>query len=202
VATIYGIPDTENRLRKLPKEMQLIKGKLYRGEKGEQKVLQELSELDDNYYVLCGVKIDLNGPFHPSYKRSKIAQLDFVVVSKRGIVVIEVKNWSDEYLSKLKSYQRKYGGFPPHHQVDRAGKLLWIVLKDYCDLESPPVTRVLLSTYGNFQRDPKYEFVNVKNMENINSFIQTRNEKLSDEEVMRVVEYIKWYLPKKILQKN
>ena len=195
MAIIYGTLDTENRLRKLPEEMQSIKGKLYRGTKGEQKVLRKLSELDDNYHVLCGVKIDLNGPFHSSYRRNKIAQLDFLVVSKRGIVVIEVKNWSDEYLSKLNSYQRKYGGFPPHHQVDRAGKILWIILKKFCDLESPPVTRVLLSTYGNVQHDPKYDFVNVKNMENINSFIQTRYEKLSDEEVMRVVKHIEWYIP-------
>ncbi len=202
MAIIYGIPDTENRLRGLPEEMQSIKGKLYRGEKGEQKVLQYLSKLENNYYVLCGMKLDLGNPFRPSYKKRNIAQLDFVVVSKRGIVVIEVKNWSDEYLSKLNSYQKKYGGYPPHHQVDRAGKLLWSELKSFCRLESPPVTRVLLSTYGNIPYDPKYEYVNVKNLENINSFIQTRNKKLSEEEVERVVEHLKYYLPKKLCEKN
>jgi len=107
MAIIYGIPDTENRLRGLSIEMQSIKGKLYRGEKGEQKVLQQLSKLRDNYYVLCGMKLDLGSPFRPSYRKRNIAQLDFVVVSKRGIVVIEVKNWSDEYLFKLNSYQKK-----------------------------------------------------------------------------------------------
>jgi len=132
-----------------------------------------------------------------NWDNSEVAQLDFVVVSKRGIVVIEVKNWSDEYLSKLNSYQKKYGGYPPHHQVDRAGKLLWSELKSFCKLESPPVTRVLLSTYGNIPYDPKYEYVNVKNLENINSFIQTRNKKLSEDEVERVVEHLKYYLPKK-----
>jgi len=39
-------------------------------------------------------------------------------------------------------------------------------------------------------------------MENINSFIQTRNKKLSEEEVEQVVEHMKYYLPKKLCEKN
>ena len=46
-------------------------------------------------------------------KESKIAQIDFVVVSKKGVYAIEVKNWSDNYVA-----QKNY--FSPHEQVGRA----------------------------------------------------------------------------------
>ena len=164
---------------------------LYRGTKGELKVLNKLKELDDTYHVLCGVKMNLRGYCTYNGRPLRSAQMDFVVVSKRGIVVIEVKNWSDEYLSKYESYQRKYGGLiTPHEQVARAGRLLWIRLNRRFGSKSPSVITVLLATYENILYDPKYEYVDVKNMENINSFIQSRYEKLSDEEVKRIVEPI------------
>ena len=53
-----------------------------------------------------------------TYRRKrnlKSAQMDFVIVSKRGVSVIEVKNWSSHY------YRNHYG-LPPHEQVDRAGR--------------------------------------------------------------------------------
>jgi len=187
-----------NRLKRWNKKRQINqieknKGSpLHRGAKGEIIVLKKLSELDDNYHVLCGVRIDLGR--YVTYQRRKnlrSAQMDFVVVSNRGVVVIEAKHWSDEYLSK----NRKYGGIIPHEQVDRAGLVLYIELSSY--LKNPPVSRVVLATYGNMQYDPNYKFVSVKDLNNINSFIQTRYERFSDDVVRGVVERLKWYVTNK-----
>ena len=183
VAIIYGIPDSERRLlKKIPDEVKTLEGSLLHHEaKGELKVLKKLSELDDNYHVLCGVRIDL-GRFVTYHYRGKkdlrSAQMDFVVVSKRGVVLIEAKNWSDEYLSK----NIEHGGIIPHEQVDRAGLVLHIELSSP-SLEKPPVYKVVLATYGNMQYDPRYERVSVKDLNNINYFIQTRHECFSDEQV-------------------
>ncbi len=40
--------------------------------------------------------------------------MDFVVVSKRGVILIEVKNWTDTYIFK----HRSQGGLEPHEQVE------------------------------------------------------------------------------------
>jgi len=192
---IYGIPDSERRLLKtIQVEVKKLEDSpLHRGAKGEQKVLKKLSELDDNYHVLCGVRIDLGHLVTYSLRKTKDlrkAQMDFIVVSKRGIVVIEVKNWSDEYYSK----SIKHGGIIPHEQVDRAGLVLYIALSSI--LKNPPVTRVVLATHGNMQYDPRYEFVNVKDLNNINHFIQTRSVRFSDETVRRIVDRLIWCIPK------
>ncbi len=185
MAIIYGIPDTVRILEKLPYQSSKRSPK-YRGKKGELKVLDKLSELDNSYHILCGMWIVLT---------HKKAQIDFVVVSKRGIISIEVKDWSKEYLLKEQAYRKKYGGHSPHFQADMSGRVLWIKLKSSTSLSNPPVTKVLLEIHGNIHDDSQYKFVNVKDLNNINYFIENRYEKLSDEQVQKVIEYLIMCIP-------
>ncbi len=62
-------------------------------------------------------------------------------------------------------------------------------------IEKPPVHRVLLAVQENMQYDPEYKFVDVKNLNNIISYIQTRYERLSDEEVKKIVYWLEVYTP-------
>ena len=161
---------------------------LYAGAKGEVEVLKKLSQLSDDYHVLCGLYIEL--PHYVTYEGRKnlgSAQMDFIVVSKRGIVLIEVKNWS-------RQYSKKYHGLSPHEQVDRAGLVLWIKLKSWRSPKNPSPANVLLSVQGNMEFDYDYKFVNVKNLNNINSFIENRRQLFSDKEVKRVVGRLQKFL--------
>jgi len=153
------------------------------GAKGENKVIDKLSQLSDEYHVLCGVRIEL--PHFISYngkKDLKSAQIDFVVVSKKGVYVIEVKNWSDDFVD-----QGNY--FSPHEQAGRAGRLLWHVLKSW--RSNPKVTSVILSIKGNIQYDPKYKVVFVTNINRINDFLENRQDTLSNKEVEKIVNKLK-----------
>jgi len=149
------------------------------GAKGENLVIERLSRLSNEYHVLCGVRIGL--PYHISYngkKDLKSAQIDFVVVSKKGVCAIEVKNWSDDFVAR-----QDY--FSPHEQAGRAGRLLWHVLKSW--RKTPRVTSVVLSIRGNIKYDPKYRVVFTANPDNINRFLENRDEALSDKDVRRIV---------------
>ena len=125
-------------------------------------------------------------------KNLKSAQMDFVVVSKRGVILIEVKNWTDTYIFK----NRENGGLEPHEQVERAGRVLWICLKSWRAPKQPMVTSVLLTIQGNMKYDPKYKFVAVKDLITINPWIQKRKEEFSDKEVERIVGRIKGHVTK------
>ena len=160
---------------------ELKKDPFYAGAKGELDVLKKLSQLSDDYHVMCGVNMDLGHYItYDGKKNLRSAQMDFVVVSKRGVVLIEVKNWSSHF-------SRRYQGLSPYEQVERAGRVLWIALKSWRSPSNPSVTSVLLSTRGNIQYDSRYKFVNVKDTKNINYFIENRYEQFSDKEVERVV---------------
>ena len=158
------------------------------GAKGENQVIDKLSQLSDEYHVLCGLRIGL--PYFISYngkKNLKSAQIDFVVVSKKGVYTIEVKNWSDNYVN-----QQNY--FSPHEQAGRAGRLLWHVLKSW--RKAPRVTSVVLSIKGNIPYDPKYKVVFVANIKNINNFLENREDTLSDKEVKKIVKKLKDHVTK------
>ncbi len=162
-----------------------IDGVEHAGAKGEMLALEKLSELPDGYHVFCGVNKDLGK--YITYRRRRdlrSAQMDFVVVSTRGVVVIEVKNWSAKY------YKNHYG-LRPHEQVERAGRVLWIKLKSsWFRPKDPPVTSVLLSIQGSIGNDPNYGYVVVKNLNDINSYIQNKREQFSDKEVKRLIDRV------------
>ena len=160
------------------------------GARGELEVLEKLSQLSDDYHVLCGVNIGL--PYYVTYNGKKnlgSAQIDFVVVSNKGVILIEVKNWSTEYYKQNKNLS-------PHEQVDRAGRVLWIALKSWRSPKNPSVGSVLLSVQGNMKYDPKYKFVFVTDLEKINYFIENRKEEFSDKNVKRIVDRLKNHVTK------
>ena len=155
---------------------------MYVGASGELRVIKKLSELSDDYHVLCGLNIGL--PRYVTYngrKNLRSAQMDFVVASRKGVILIEVKNWSTQYYNQHRDIS-------PHEQVDRAGRVLWIALKSWRSPSNPRVTSVLLSIQDNMRYDPRYKFVNVSNLDKINYFIGNRKEEFSDKDVMRIVD--------------
>ncbi|MEX2059768.1 MAG: nuclease-related domain-containing protein, partial [Nitrosopumilaceae archaeon] len=152
-----------------------------------------LSELSDDYHILCGIQAEL--PRYITYngrKNLRTAQLDFVVISKKGIILVEVKNWSDRFY-------RETDKIRPHEQVDRAARVLWIVIKSrwgWWKTQTPRVTSVLLSIQGNMRYDPNYKFVNVCDLNRINYFIENRKEQLSDKDVEKLVNMLKNHVTK------
>lgn len=168
----------------------LERSKEHKGAKGEVRALKKLSELSDDYHIFCGIRAIL--PRYVTYngrKNLRSAQMDFVVVSKKGVILIEVKNWSSEFY-------RESNKITPHEQVDRAGRVLWIALKSWCSPISPRVTNVLVSIQDNMKYDPRFKFVWVSNLEKINYFIENRNEEFSNKEVERIVDGLRNYVTK------
>ena len=161
---------------------------IHKGAKGELRVFDKLSQLSDEYHILCGLNIGL--PYYVTYndrKNLRSAQMDFVVVSKKGVILVEVKNWSTQYYNQNENLS-------PHEQVDRAGRVLWIALKSWLSPKSPRVTSVLLSIQDNMKYDPRYKFVSVSNLDKINNFIEKRKEEFSDKEVERIVDRLKGHV--------
>jgi len=157
------------------------------GAKGETLALEKLKELPDDYHIFCGVNKDLGKyiRYRGGRRNLKSAQMDFVVVSSRGVVLIEVKNWSAKY------YKNHYG-LSPHEQVDRAGLVLWIKLKSsWFRPKNPEVRSVLLSIQGSIPAETKYGYVLVKNLNDINRFIQYQKERYSEKEVKRLIDRVK-----------
>jgi len=157
----------------------------YAGAIGEKIVLKELQKLSDDFHVLCDITLE-----HPDYisygggaRNLKSAQIDFVVVGKTGVFVIEVKNWTS------KSVENSLEGFTPHEQVDRAGLLMYIRLKNIVR-DGVDVKKLLVPLKDNIPYLPEYKHVLVVRPSNLNNFIMTQKESLSYETVNKIVKRI------------
>ena len=91
--------------------------------------------------------------------------MDLVVICTKGVFMIEVKNWSD-------NYAQNNHNLSPHEQADKAGRVLWIVLQDV--IKNIQVTNVLLSISGNISYNEKYRAVFVSSLDRINQFLEKR----------------------------
>jgi len=60
----------------------------YPGAYGEIEVLKELSKLDNRNYVLCGLNIELEEWHMYNEEHLKSAQMDYIVISNKGIFLI------------------------------------------------------------------------------------------------------------------
>jgi len=163
---------------------EIEKSHIHVGAKGELRVLDKLSQLGNKYHILCGLNIGLGHYVtYNGQKNLRSAQMDFVVVSNKGVILLEVKNWSSKFY-------RESNKISPHEQVDRAGRVLWITLNSWLS-PSPRVTSVLLSIQDNMKYDPRFKFVLVSNLEKINYFIENRKEEFSDNDVETIVDVLK-----------
>ena len=176
-----------NYKRQIKKIDKARRSPLNPGTKGENQVIRELKKLDNSYHVLCGVTIEL--PRYVNYRgrrNLKSAQMDFVVVCPKGVFMIEVKNWSNQF---VKNSDWK---FDPYEQTERAGRVLWIEIQDI--LEDCRVTNVLLSIKGNLSYDREFPSVFVTSLDKINWFLQKREHYLDDDEIETLVDELEHYV--------
>lgn len=153
---------------------------LHAGAKGENKVIDELLKLDDSYHILCGVDVTLSRwVTYNGKKNLKSAQMDIVVVCPKGVFMIEVKNWSDNYV-------KNNTNLSPYEQTERAGRVLWISLQDV--IKGTRVTNILLSIQGNMTYNQNYRSVFVSNLNKINQFLENRQDLLNEKDVNKIIK--------------
>jgi hypothetical protein len=171
-------------LRKISQYENIINTPEYHGAYGEIKVLKELCKLNDNYHVLCDVKVRLKD--YIRYKRVRnlrSAQIDFVVVGPTGIFAVEVKNWSNNQIMT-------HSGISPYEQIDRAGLVLWVYLKKRTFFFKPKITKIIVPIQKNIKYNSGYKSVLVQNVNRLNNFIYENINELSHRKIKKVVSIL------------
>ena len=95
----------------------------YKGAIAELEMIEYLKRLPNNYFVFNDITLYSYEYHYYHGKPLKSAQIDHLVLSSKGIFIIEVKYWSKKF-TESKDYQN------PYEQVERASTLCWFLLKD------------------------------------------------------------------------
>ena len=159
----------------------------YEDSSKEMQTSDILSQLSDDYHILCGVNLQLpNSVTYHKKKDLNSAKLDLIIVSKRGVVLLK-----DDYENIQGD---KNENFSLHEQVDRSARVLRIALKSWRNPRNPSVKSIVLATKGNIQFDPKYKFVSVIDLDEINSFLKNKKMEFSEKDVKRIIDRLKSYV--------
>lgn len=112
--------------------------------------------------------------------------MDIVVVCPKGVFMIEVKNWSNNFTNNNTK------SFSPYEQTERAGRVLWISLQGI--FRKVRVTNVLLSVKGNLEYHKRHRSVFVSSLDKINYFLMNRQDALTEKEVKNIVKDLKGHV--------
>lgn len=143
----------------------------------EHQVIMELEKLPDSYAVFNDVRLAAHKPIRSGGIAVRSAQLDHVVLSSRGVVVIETKNWSRAFGENEKF-------FNPFSQVERASLLLYVGIADTIGKTR---VRSVIATSGWLPPRPRQSRTEVVPLQGLASHLQSmRGDGLSDRRVQQI----------------
>jgi len=157
----------------------------YHGAIGEEAVIDELTKLPDSYYIFNDITLRLPKSVrwkkYNEYVRS--SQIDHIVVGPNGVFLIETKNWSNKTLQQT--------NYLPHKQVDRASLVFYLLSKRKFRGKLPRYNLVVM-----LQRTQhiNYQYVYQLNLNNLNSFILGKNNRLNPQEIEKMVKWLSRFI--------
>ncbi len=193
--------EVESRLSYLTSQIhnlnEIKKSNTYKGALGELKVIQNLHELSDEYYLFNDLHLKLKDYIKFSGSPLKSAQIDHLVVGPTGVFVIETKNWSKQYVQSVFND----GSYTPYDQIQRSSYLVYRYLnnnkyrgtlrKIYYNLaEDEAKVKSIIAIAGSKVPFEKHRFVKVLPYYAVASHIEKSKQILTNTSVNEVVS--KW----------
>jgi hypothetical protein len=168
---------------------------LIAGAIGENLVDKELRKLSDEYILFNDFSAEFNPPIYNRKEADKIfsIQIDHLLVTKAGVWVIETKNWSTHSVQNLDLRS-------PVEQVKRTNFALYVLLNNsalsrrqlnrhHWGQKEIPVRNLIVMI--NHKPKEKFQYVQVKKLNELNRYITHFDPIFDNSEVYRISEYLK-----------
>ena len=143
------------------------------GALAELELINSLSSLPENHYIINDVKLKINKAIYFDGEWLKSAQIDHVVVTPSSVFVIETKNWSKEFAQAGIYYD-------PYQQVKRASYLCYKFIGERYKLKA----RSIIAHKGSLPEKPSESFTKVLSIDKVKGYISWFKDKnATDQEV-------------------
>ena len=144
----------------------------------EIELIQYLSSLPNDYYVVNDIHLSAENWILFDGERRRTAQIDTMVISPAGIFVIEVKNWSKSFVASNDYHN-------PYDQVKWAAYL--------CYKQTKIKTRSIIAHTGNIPPKPQGSYAKVLRLNEVKNYILHFDDKaiIDNEEIEDLADYFK-----------
>lgn len=159
---------------------------------GEQKVVEELKQLPDEYILINDFTLNFDKPIFYSQERSyiKSVQIDHLLISPAGIFLIETKNWSKESLKNINLRS-------PVAQIKRTNYALFRLLSDnfnsklgkhHWGKRKIPIRNLIVLI--NRKPTEEFQYVKILTLPELVGYVKYFQPSLSDREVNQISDYL------------
>jgi hypothetical protein len=159
---------------------------------GEQKVVEELKQLPDDYILINDFTLNFDKPIFYRQERSyiKSVQIDHLLISPAGIFLIETKNWSKESVKSLSLRS-------PVAQIKRTSYALYKVLsgnlnstlgKHHWGERKIPIKNLIVMI--NNKPTEVFEYIKVLTLAELIGYVKYFQPSLSNSEVDKISDYL------------
>jgi len=187
-----AIPLTE--LERKKRIIDEINSSIY-GAIGEQKVVKELENLPDEYFLINDFYLSFSTPFYNRQENDyiKSIQIDHVLISPAGIFIIETKNWSEQSLKNLSLRS-------PVQQIKRTNFALFKILTAAIDnsnlnlnqhhwgARKIPIRNLIVLT--NLKPSEEFQYVKILTLKELLSYVKYFKPTFSKEETQEITRYL------------
>ncbi len=168
---------------------------LISGAIGENLVANELKVLSDNFYAFNDFSVEFDTPIYNRKENDRIfsIQIDHLLVTNAGIFILETKNWSEKSI-------KRFDLRSPIEQIKRCSYALFVLLNSNSDKNNIelnkhhwgdkqiPIRNVIVMI--NNKPKEKFKFVEIKTVNELNSYISFFDPIFEDSEVQNIAEVL------------
>lgn len=166
---------------------------------GEQKVVNVLKDLKEEYVVINDFNYTFNTPLNNKYENSiiKTIQIDHIVITTAGIFIIETKNWSTQSINnkELKSPVTQINNLKYALSVllNKSTQLKWFVNNHHWGNQKTPIRNIIVLI--NQKPEETFNYVKICSLHELNGYIEwfnTENQKViyTPSQVEKIANYL------------
>lgn len=156
---------------------------------GEQKVVEELRQLPDDFVLINDFTYSFNRAIYSRQTREyiKSIQIDHLLISPAGIFLIETKNWSKKSVESLNLRS-------PVQQIRRTSYALYKLLSSNLKLNHHWGERKIqlrnLIVLINHKPMGEFQYVKVLTLDELLRYVQHFKPSLSSQETVEIADYL------------
>lgn len=131
---------------------------------GEQKVVDTLQKLPDDFILINDFNYTFKSPLKKPYEKTliKTIQIDHILIAPSGIFLIETKNWSEHSINNIEMrspiQQTNRSGYALYKILNNSSFLKWSINKHHWGHKKIPVKNIIVF----INNKPIEEFQGVK----------------------------------------
>lgn len=180
-------------LERKKKVIDEINSSIY-GAIGEQKVVKELENLSNDYFLINDFCLSFSRPIYNRQENDyiKSIQIDHLLVSPFGVFLIETKNWSDRSLNNLSLRS-------PVQQIKRTNFALYKMLsgeipellnlsQHHWGTRKIPIKNLIVLT--NNKPNEEFQYVKIVTLSELLSYIKYFKPSFSGTETQAIAKYL------------